>query len=78
MKKKFQRFYEYKCTITEEQFQTTRPAPNPSELVSVKAYYQMHSDTDDRPEVVKMKLESQEEEVKPTEDKGPGAGSGTV
>ena len=65
MKKKFQRFYEYKCTITEEVFQTTRAAPNPSELMSVRAYYQLHSDHDDRPEAIRRQLLQQEQEIQP-------------
>ncbi|HAZ13321.1 MAG: hypothetical protein A2X86_15135 [Bdellovibrionales bacterium GWA2_49_15] len=65
MKKKFQRFYEYKCTITEEVFQTTRSAPTPSELMSVRAYYQLHSDHDDRPEAIKKQLLHEEVQAPP-------------
>ena len=51
------RFYKYKCSITGEQFKLTSQAKNPDELVSVKAWYELNSDKDDRPEVVKRELE---------------------
>lgn len=56
MKKKFKRIYEYKCTITGETFQTTKEAPNPGELVTVQAYYQLNPDKDDRPEAIKKQV----------------------
>jgi len=59
-RKKYKKTYEYKCTITEEAFTTTREAPHPDELISVKAYYQMHPEKDDRPESIKKMLESRE------------------
>lgn len=48
--------YNYECTLTGEQYVTTEKAPNPKELVSVKAYYDMHPEMDDRPAVIKKKL----------------------
>lgn len=52
--------YTYECTITGEKFKTTAKAPNPNELISVKAYYELHSDNDDRPEIIKKKLAVEE------------------
>jgi hypothetical protein len=48
--------YNYECSLTGEQFVTTEKAPNPKELLSVKAYYEMNPDKDDRPAVIKKKL----------------------
>jgi len=56
-RKKKIRFYKYKCSITGEQFKVTSQAKNPDELLSVKAWYELNSDKDDRPEVVKRELE---------------------
>ena len=53
-KRKYEKFYNYKCTITDEEFTLTKEAPNPSELTSVKAYYEMHPEEDDRPEHIKI------------------------
>lgn len=60
MAKKYARNYVYKCTITGEEFQTTASAPNPDELVSVKAYYQLHQEEDDRPDYIKKQLLNEE------------------
>lgn len=48
--------YTYECSLTGEQFITTEKAKEPKELLSVKAYYEMHPDMDDRPAIVKKKL----------------------
>jgi hypothetical protein len=48
--------YNYECTLSGEEFVTTAKAPNPKELVSVKAYYELHPDMDDRPAIIKKKL----------------------
>ena len=48
--------YNYECTLTNEQFVLTAKAPNPKDLVSVKAYYDMNPEMDDRPAVIKKKL----------------------
>jgi hypothetical protein len=55
-KKKEKLFYRYQCTMTSEEFVTTRQAPMPDELMSVKAYYDMHPEEDDRPHLMKVKL----------------------
>ena len=59
-KKKFKETYVCKCTITGQEFITTKRPANPEELISVKAYYQLHQDEDDRPEKIKMRLASAE------------------
>jgi hypothetical protein len=48
--------YNYECTITGEAFVTTEKAPNPKELVSIKAFYELNPDMDDRPAITKKKL----------------------
>ena len=60
-KKKFRETYNYECSITEEQFTTRRKADNPEELISIKAYYELNPDMDDRPQSVKQRLENQED-----------------
>ena len=42
--------------MTEEEFKTTREAPNPDELISVASYYELNPEKDDRPESVKKEL----------------------
>ncbi len=48
--------YNYECSLTGETFVTTEKAPHPKELLSVKAYYEMNPEMDDRPAVIKKKL----------------------
>lgn len=48
--------YNYECSLTAEQFVTTEKAAHPKDLLSVKAYYEMNPDMDDRPAVIKKKL----------------------
>lgn len=57
-------YHKYECTITGESYKTTRKAPNPENLVSVNAYYELNPEKDDRPAVVKKKLgiETEQEE----------------
>ncbi|MEI8346880.1 MAG: hypothetical protein WCG27_05405 [Pseudomonadota bacterium] len=52
--------FQYKCTITEQVYSVTRPAPHPTELISVKAWYQLNPDQDDRPDSIKKQLEISE------------------
>jgi len=42
--------------MTGEQFTMTEKAPNPKDLVSVKAFYELNPEKDDRPAVVKKRL----------------------
>jgi hypothetical protein len=48
--------YNYECSLTGEQFTTTEKASNPKELLSVKGYYEMNPEKDDRPAIIKKKL----------------------
>lgn len=48
--------YNYECSLTGEQFVTTEKAPRPKDLLSVKGFYEMHPEDDDRPAVIKKKL----------------------
>ncbi len=48
--------YNYQCSLTGEEFVTTEKAPHPKELLSIKAYYEMNPDMDDRPAITKKKL----------------------
>ena len=60
-RKKSKRIFTLKCSLTEESFKTTRDAPQPEELISIKAYYELNPDKDDRPEHIKAKLKAEEE-----------------
>jgi hypothetical protein len=48
--------YHYECSLTGEEFVMTTKAQNPKELMSIKAYYELHPENDDRPAVIKKKL----------------------
>lgn len=48
--------YAYQDSLTGEEFILTEKAQNPKELLSVKSYYEMNPDMDDRPAIVKKKL----------------------
>ena len=56
--------YNYECSLTGEQYVTTEKAAHPKELLSVKGYYEMNPDMDDRPAVIKKKLGIQTPEEK--------------
>jgi hypothetical protein len=45
--------FSYRCSLTEAKYRTTREAPNSGELLSVRAYYELHPEEDDRPEIIK-------------------------
>lgn len=55
-KKKVKQIYRYDCTMTGESYKTTKEAKNPEELVSVKAFYELNPDEDDRPIEIKKEL----------------------
>ncbi len=55
-RRKEKKFYKYECAMTGEQYTVTEKAENPDDLMSVKAYYEMHPEEDDRPADVKKKL----------------------
>ena len=48
--------FRYQCSMTGEEFKTTRKAENPDELVSVAAWYELHPEMDDRPENIKREV----------------------
>lgn len=61
-RKREKKTYTYECTLTGESFRTTREAPNPDELVSVKGYYELNPDKDDRPEKIKLQFAIEDSE----------------
>lgn len=56
--------YNYECSLTGEQYVTTEKAQHPKDLLSVKAYYEMNPDMDDRPAVIKKRLGIETKEEK--------------
>lgn len=60
-RKRYEKIYNYSCTLTGEEFKVTKETKNTDDLISVKAYYDMNPEKDDRPEHVKIQLESSEE-----------------
>ena len=60
-RKKIKKIYKYECTMSGETFKTTAEAKYPDELVSVKAYYELHPDKDDRPQDVKIRIKQDDE-----------------
>jgi hypothetical protein len=62
MAKRGKEFYQYRCTITDEVFTVSRQAPHPDELVSVKAWYDLNPDMDDRPEHIKKQIQADKEQ----------------
>ncbi len=61
-KKKLKKIYKYECTMTGETFKVTSEAKHPDELVSVKAFYELNPDKDDRPLDMKKRIQQEEEE----------------
>lgn len=65
------KIFNYDCTLTGESYKLTAEAPNPDELMSVKAYYDMNPEKDDRPAHIKKQLgvgEDAIEVAEPTEE----------
>ncbi len=62
-KKKIKKIYKYECTMTGEAFKTIAEVKHSDELVSVKAYYELNPDKDDRPNDVKIRLKQEEESL---------------
>lgn len=48
--------YKYDCSLTGETYSVTKKVDNPDELLSVKAWYEMNPEHDDRTEDVKKRL----------------------
>ncbi|MBT3982560.1 MAG: hypothetical protein HOE90_14475 [Bacteriovoracaceae bacterium] len=59
-KKRGVEFNFYNCTITGRKFKIHGKAQNPDDLVSVGAYYELHPEEDDRPELEKKQAEEVE------------------
>ncbi len=60
-KKKIKKIYKYECNVSGEQFKTTAEAPNPGDLTTVSAFYQMNPELDDRPLEIKVKIKNEED-----------------
>lgn len=58
-RKRFKKIHKYECVVTGEAFKVTAEAKNPEELTTVKAFYEMNPDKDDRPEHIKVKEKSE-------------------
>ncbi len=61
-RKKFKKIYRYSCTLTGEEFKVTTECKNTDDLMSVKAYYELNPDKDDRPEHIKVQLEQEQQQ----------------
>ncbi len=48
--------YKYQCSITEEEFKFYEKSETPDDLMSVKAYYELNEEEDDRPDHIKKQL----------------------
>lgn len=55
-RKREQKIYVYECTLTGEEYKLTEKAENPDDLVSVKGFYELNPEKDDRPKHIKLKL----------------------
>ncbi len=55
-RKKHIQIFRYKCTMTDEEYKTTRKITNVDDLISVNSYYELNPDMDDRPEHIKVEL----------------------
>ena len=56
--------YDYECSLTGEAFTVTRKTESTDDLVSIKGYYELNPDMDDRPEHILAAIKAEEE--KPT------------
>lgn len=61
-RRKEKKIYKYDCSLTGETYKLTAQAENPDELMSVKAWYEMNPEHDDRTEDVKKRLGVNSEE----------------
>lgn len=55
-RKKHIQIFRYTCTMTDEEYKTTRKITNVDDLISVNSYYELNPDMDDRPEHIKVEL----------------------
>lgn len=66
-RRKEKKIYKYDCSLTGETYKLTEKAENPEDLMSVKAWYDMHTEHDDRPEDIK-KILSIKSDIKAEEE----------
>ncbi len=55
-RRKEKKIYKYDCSLTGDTYKVTAKAENPEELMSVKAWYEMNPEHDDRTDDVKKRL----------------------
>lgn len=55
-RKKKVEFFDYECSLSGERYRLSKKVENTEDLVSVKAYYELNPEKDDRPAVIKKKL----------------------
>lgn len=48
--------YKYECNISGETYTVSKKSKTPEELMSIKSYYELNPEMDDRPEDIKKKL----------------------
>ena len=60
--------YTYECSLTGQSIKTTRKVDNPEELGSVRAFYELNPEMDDRPEAITKGLGDVEETMMPSEE----------
>jgi len=61
-RRKSVQIFRYKCTMTDEEYKTTRKISNPDDLISVQSFYELNPEMDDRPEHIKKELGVDEEQ----------------
>mgnify|MGYP003683547781 CR=1 FL=1 len=66
-RRKEKKIYKYECSITGDTYKVTEKSESPDDLISVQAWYEMNTDKDDRPEVVKKRIGMTEEIKKQSE-----------
>ncbi len=67
-KKRFKKIYKYECSLSGEEYKTTKEAQNPDELLSINAYYELNPDEDDRPQKYRQNLVSVDKNITNTEE----------
>ncbi len=62
-KKRKKIFHIYECSLSGEKFKVFKEAPKPEELMSIKAYYELNPEEDDRPEKIKKLVAATEPDI---------------
>ena len=62
-RKREKKTYRYQCSLTGEKFKTTQESQNPDDLMSIRSYYELNPDNDDRPENIKRDIDEEEQSV---------------